>query len=68
MGYTWVAPSVTDSPARGCLIAPVVAVGADAAFGDELVAGFVDDGGGGDRDRYRGFRRGSGRVVNWTNR
>jgi hypothetical protein len=38
------------------LVAPVVVVGVDAVAGDEMVAGFADDGdgGGGDQDQYRG--------------
>lgn len=38
------------------LVAPVVVGGVDAVAGDELIAGFADDGdgGGGDQDQYWG--------------
>ena len=38
------------------MVAPVVAVGVDVVAGDEVVAGFADDGNGfgGDQDEYRG--------------
>ena len=43
------------------MVAPVVVVGVDVVAGDELVAGFADDGDGvdGDQDQYRGVRMGA---------
>ena len=43
------------------MVGPVVAVGVDGVAGDELVAGFADDGdgGGGGQDQYGGVGLGA---------
>jgi hypothetical protein len=55
MGYTWSAPSATDPPGQGCLIAPVVAVASTWAA--------LCDG-----KTLPPRPLGAARVINWSNR